>query len=73
MIPPIGNLILSLVAILGAYLYPQLPGGAPFDSDTFVKTLQWLLIVVAGWNVKAAAVKSALPTFRGFISGDRSL
>ncbi len=70
MIPPIGNLILALLAVLGAYLYPQLPN-PPFDSAMFAKILQWILITLAGWNIKAAAVKSALPALGDFFGGEK--
>lgn len=63
--PPIGNLLLSFLAVLAAYLYPSLPG-APFTSEMFAQILQWLLVIIAGWNVKAASQKSALPTFNQF-------
>jgi len=65
MIPPLGNLLLALLAVLGAFLYPKIPS-APFTGDVFVATLQWLLTLIAGWNVKAAAQKSSLPTVSKF-------
>lgn len=64
MIPPIGNLLLSILALLAAWVYPELPSGAPFDSSMFGKILQWLLISIAGWNVRSASQKSSLPTPR---------
>lgn len=66
MIPPLGNLLLALLAVLGAFLYPKLPA-PPFSSDIFVNILQWILTLIAGWNVKAAAQKSSLPTYRNFL------
>lgn len=68
MIPPVGNLLIAFLAVLASWLYPALPGGAPFDSEMFTKILQWLLTVLAGWNVKAAAAKSPLPTVREFLN-----
>lgn len=73
MIPPIGNLLLMFLAIVAAWLYPQLPSGAPFDSEMFSKTLQWLLIVIAGWNVKSASQKSRLPSVGAWMIGRKNL
>jgi hypothetical protein len=58
---PIANLILAVLAVLGAFFYPKLPA-APFSSEMFVQILQWLLTLIAGWNIKSAAKKSELPT-----------
>jgi len=68
MIPPIGNLLLAFVAVVGAFLYPKLPTGAPFSSDQFVQILQYILISIVGWNIKAVAQKSSLPTLSQFLS-----
>ena len=65
MIPPIGNLILAFLAVLASFLYPKLPA-PPFSSDVFTAILQWLLTIIAGWNVKSSVQKSSLPTFRKF-------
>lgn len=69
MIPPIGNLILAFLSVLGAWLFDKLPAGAPFNSEQFVAILQWLLITLAGWNVKSASQKSSLPSVGTFWSG----
>jgi hypothetical protein len=57
MIPPIGNLLLAFLAVLGAFLYPKLPAGSPFTSEQFVQILQWIFLVIAGWNVKSSRIK----------------
>jgi hypothetical protein len=60
---PIQNLILSVVAILAAFFYPQIPFLAPISSGQFVEIVQLFLISIAGWNLKAAAFKSGVPSF----------
>lgn len=65
MIPPIGNLILAFIAVLAGFFYPKLPA-PPFSSDMFTSILQWLLTLIAGWNVKSAAQKSGLPSLGEF-------
>lgn len=64
---PIRNLILSVLAMLAAYFYPQIPFLSPITGEQFAEIVQLIFIAIAGWNLKAAAFKSGLPTVRHFI------
>lgn len=68
---PIINLLLAILGLLATWFYPQLPGGPPFDSEMFGKILEWLFKLAIGWNVKAALVKSPIPSFRQLLVGTK--
>lgn len=59
---PIKNLILSVLAIVAAFFYPSIPFLAPITSGQFVEIVQLILVSIAGWNLKAAAFKSGMPS-----------
>lgn len=67
-IPPLGNLLIAFLAVLASFLFPTLPA-PPFDSAMFGQILEWLLKLIAGWNLSRASLKSSLPTVRGFFRG----
>lgn len=63
---PIQNLILAFISLAVGIFYPeflkQFPN-FPLPAGEVGSFLQWLLVTIAGWNVKAATHKSSLPKF----------
>jgi len=64
------NLFLGVVALVAAYVFPQLVAiGLPVDQPTFVAIVQWLLTLafsaLFGWQVKTMRAK--MQKVQGFI------
>lgn len=59
---PIQNVIVALAAILAELGFSYLTGknpDTPVSGDVFTQLLQYLLITLAGWNIKSARAKFA--------------